>query len=154
MGIVLIVVSGIGVLLYGYFLMDKLDDYLNGGGFSGAPQAWESKGILIFSDLPDKMELQPLLQAASYSHAVVDSPALPPRSVYRAVFALSANDLDNILLCMLAQKAHSTVTVALCNDKQYLRIFQEYPIDKVVLSMEEAFMALLHFQKRQGRKVD
>lgn len=136
MNTILIVVSLVGIIIYGFYLMSRLDRFWENGGFSDVQPDYILKSVLILVDA----EQMPLTKAVLKSkYECVHEPVVPQNTVFKSIYALSQNDMNNILLCAQAQKVDHPFTVALCNNKQYLSVFQDYRIDKVVFSLAEAY---------------
>ncbi len=134
----MIVLVVIGFFLYGLFWMKKVDRFIGHVGFTDAPSALEVKDTLVFADLGQMEETQAALQTSPRAFEYISEPALPEQAAYETALALSHNDLDNILLCAQAKKRYPAYTIAVCNNKRYLSVFQDYHIDSVAFSIGEA----------------
>lgn len=142
MNIALIVISLTGVFLYVFYLISKLDRFIENGGFSDIPQDYVLKDVLVLADTERIPDIQAVEKKRVRLCEYTCEPSMPEHAVFKSVYALSRNDMDNILLCAQAQKAYRTFTVAMCNNRQYLSVFQNYHIDRVVFSLSEAYILL------------
>ena len=63
----------------------------------------------------------------------IDAPSLPREGSYELVLALSASDVDNLLLLTQAKKRFAGVsTCALLSDTMYLPVFEQAGIDYIL----------------------
>ena len=131
--IVLLVIVSIGILLYGYVLMCRLDRFFEGGGFAQAPRAPLHKEILLYGEQPVMDEIRHMLDDQHILYDCTGQPDISQEVVYRWIGAFSKDDADNLLICMMGKRRNSAVrTIAACNDSLYEKVFRQMGISIVV----------------------
>lgn len=132
----------IGIALFGYFIMGRLDAFFAKGGFNDSPLAKVDKKLLIYCARQAELlldKLEPELQRQGIRCGVLTEPHVPPSDDLLAVLALSARDLDNLLLCHEAKHLRSDIyTIALCNDRLYQHFFADAGIDQILTENQPA----------------
>lgn len=130
----LLILSTLGVMLLGFLAINKLDAAIAKGAFGSEPHKPEQKNILLFSEPPILAGLCESFSKEGDCFDCMSEPCPPPGKVYRIVCALSANDLDNLLLCRSAQRATKDVcTIARCNNRLYEGVFRQAHITHVLI---------------------
>lgn len=122
--IVLIIVT-IGIVLYGYLLMHRIDRFFDEQPMGEKPLDLSQKDVLLFGNPEDLKTLCQQLGMASLSFDCVDEPKLCAHTIYRFVGAFSCSDIDNLQLCASAKRDQEDIRiVAKCNDLIYENIYK------------------------------
>ena len=131
--IVLLVIVSIGILLYGYVLMCRLDRFFERGGFAQILQAPLQKEILLYGEQPAMDEIRHMLDDQHILYDYTGKPDIEGDAVYRWIGAFSKDDADNLLICMVGKRRNSAVrTIAVCNDTLYEDVFRQMGISVIV----------------------
>lgn len=122
-----------GILLYGYFLMRRLDQFIERGGIAKEPDEQEKVDILLYGE-PEMLEqLRRALMDAQARFDMTDEPEVPDGTAYRWIAALSKDDERNLLVCLAARRKNAGIrTMAKCNDRVYEEIFRQTGITVVL----------------------
>lgn len=139
---ILIILGVIGTMLFGYFIMSRLDAFFQKGGFIDSPAAKTEKSLVLFcAQQADQLleRLESLLQQHGLRYCLVSEPHVPLPVSVLAVLAISDNDLDNLLLCHEARHVSADIyTIALCNDPLFTKFFRDAGIDRVLTGNQPA----------------
>ncbi len=141
--VVLLVIVCAGIMLYGAFLMARLDRFLAKGGFSGMPEISMEKDILLYGaqDFVDQICLE--LDQAAVTYDKTSEPAVQERTLYHWIGAFSDDDADNLLLCLSARRENGQIrTMARCNDMAYESIFKQMGITVILHKEVSAHLVL------------
>ncbi len=143
---VLLTAATIGVMVFGFFLMTRVDRFLSDGGFEAGAERGDKSVVLVLA--PDA--ILNALEADGkelFSYKKIVEPLVPADTKTTAVLALSDSDLDNLLLCSEARHLHpNAFIVAKCNDTLYLNIFQSVGINQVLSGSFSVGMILAALQ--------
>lgn len=130
--IVLLVIVSIGILLYGYFLMDRLDQFIEQGGFIQDPEVPKEKEILLYGEPETIDEISHALDAAAITHDFTAEPIIKDGMIYHWIGAFSKDDVDNLLICLSAKRKNSGIrTMARCNNTIYENVFKQTDITMI-----------------------
>ena len=130
--IVLITVT-IGIVLYGYLLMHRIDRFFDKQPMGETPLAFIQKDVLLFGNPEDLKTLCQQLGMAGFSFDCVEEPKLCAHTAYRWVGALSRSDIDNLQLCKSAKRDQKDIRIiAKCNDLAYENIYKHIGASKVL----------------------
>lgn len=141
--IVLLIVVMAGILLYGYFLMRRLDQFIEGGGFEREPDEQEKMDVLLFGESEMLAQMHHALMDAQVRFDVTDEPEVPDGAAYRWIAALSKDDESNLLVCLAARRKNAGIRMmAKCNDRVYEEVFRQTGIT-VVLHEGDAAQRIL-----------
>ena len=122
--VAVLVVAMSGILLYGYYLMRRLDRFIAAGGIPESPAARRQSAVLIFGGPEISGTLAASLEEKGITYEVTDHPDLLEYSAFLAVAAISESDLDNLLLCSEAKRLRPDIlSFAICNDMTYKSVF-------------------------------
>jgi len=119
--------------------MLRLDSFIGGGDITNEPPENEQKDALVFAESNTITYAKETFSASELVLEYTEKPYLPPNSSYRIIFALSENDLDNILICLQAKRLSNTYAIALCSERIYQNIFEEAKIEHIVYDLSSAF---------------
>lgn len=89
-----------GILLLGYYAMDRIDKSTECGGSEHNPETHPKDAVLVFGV---GYSIEKLIQQLAYVNITSETtsePSIMELSRFNVVLALSANDLDNLLLWM------------------------------------------------------
>jgi len=128
MGIILIVV-GVSVLVLGFYLKCQFDSFPIKNGGTDVPKV--RPDLLIYGQFDDfEVESNSL---ANHQFAKILTPNLENYSHLYAVVAIGENDIENLMLCTQAKRKNSScLTIALCNEIIYEKLFHDVSVDKVI----------------------
>lgn len=135
----LLIISIIGTILFGYFIICRISKSIESGRFIDSPQGRANHGILVYgvADVAKK------ISEHGIKCQIVTDLVIPENGFFSALFALSANDMDNLMICCAAKKADPDIyIIAWCNDVQHDKIFIEVGAS-YVLSPHETIDGLL-----------
>lgn len=131
--IVLVIVVSVGVLLYGYLLMQRLDRFIERGGFAKEPDEPAEMDILLYGELEMLDEMRRALDDARVRYDLTAEPEVPDAAAYRWIAALSKDDESNLLVCLAARRKNNGIrTMAKCNDRVYEDVFRQTGITVVL----------------------
>lgn len=120
------------MLFFGYYLMRRLDKFLDSGGFSGSTAARTKQAVLIFGEPEIAGPLARHLGKKGVTYRITDRPDISDDAAFLAVAAISGSDLDNLLLCAHAKRLWPDVlSFAVCNDITYKNVFDSTGIDRI-----------------------
>lgn len=145
--IVLLIIVSVGIILYGYLLMDRLDRFITQGGFVKEPEASIEKEILLYGELDIIDEISLALDVTSITYDRTTEPEIKDGSSYQWIGAFSKNDANNLFICMSAKRKNINIrTMAKCNDMIYKNVFKQMDIT-VVLPNEVPVRQILAYFK-------
>lgn len=145
MPILLIIVS-IGVIMYGYLLVDRIDRFMEHGGFTKEPEATTEKEILLYGE-PDTINaIGNALDKAKISHDQTTETEMGNSKAYHWIGAFSRDDEDNLLICLSARRKNNSIcTMAKCNNAIYKNVFVQAGITVILqneVSIEQIIACL------------
>ena len=145
--IVLLIIVSAGLILYGYFLMCRLDRFIAQGGFAKEPEASIEKEILLYGEQEILDEISHALDAAAITYDRTAGPEIKDGTAYRWIGAFSGDDEDNLLICLSAKRKNVSIrTMARCNNMIYKNIFRQMKIT-VILQSEVPVSRILAYLK-------
>lgn len=130
---ILIAIGFLPPLVYIGYLLSKLDKFLDEGGFKTDGNYKEPVAIVLGKTFMAK-EITKLLEKNDISVLNIVEPfLLNQEQNFSYIFALSDNDVDNIVLCRLAKRLFNIEkTICFCNDEKNERIFTKEKIPYIV----------------------
>ena len=124
--ITLLIVTTIGVILYGYALMSRLDRFMQKGGFARQPKVVIENGILLYGEQETIDAICSALDGAEISYDCTSKLETRDDVTYHWVGAFSTDDENNLLLCLLAKRKNKSIRMmAKCNDMVYKSVFKQ-----------------------------
>lgn len=133
---VLLAIVSVGLLLYGYLLMCRLDRFLARGGIITEPKAAAEKEILLYGSRETLATLRPALEDANITYACASEPGAEDATAYRWIGAFSDDDAENLLFCLSAKKKNNGIrTMAKCNDTTYETVFRRMGVTAILRSV-------------------
>lgn len=137
---VLLIVTAAGIVVFGYFLMGRIDRFFSGeknsrdiaSDFFGAGH---KNAVLIFD---------PKTGTAGYPSCDVlpedlvkcvatDEPEIPGSFHFNALFALSGSDIDNLLLCCkVRHRFPKAYLCAVCNDLAHVGLYRDARVNRIL----------------------
>lgn len=131
---IILILGFLGLAALMLFIAGRIDRLIGSGGLSWTPQARLKRGVLLLGDTEEAQAMAGLLaQAEIGCRQFTVKPTLTAEDGYSCILALSANDQDNILLCVEARHYGEDVfTVARCNHPQFANIFAQAGVDRVL----------------------
>lgn len=143
----IIFVSTVVFILFGYFIMDRIDRFLkynNSSNYDNIPHGLidfddEDEKILIFGDNELSHLIKEFCDDKSYSYKdIVDINNLNYNYKYLSLFALSDNDTDNLIISSIGNKVCAIpYTIAICNSIDNLKVYNQFNLEKVLLRDEQ-----------------
>lgn len=122
----------LGIALYGYCLMRRLDKYLNARSISNRSSEIIKQSVLIFGEPETAEPLIRHLEERGITYRVTPRPELSEDTALMAVAALSGNDLDNLLLCAQVKRlCPDALSFAVCNDMTYKNVFNSAGVSRI-----------------------
>ena len=129
--IALLIILSVGVMLYGYMLMGRVDGFMGRGGFLEEHKrvAVPEREILLYGEKNTIGAIGAALEDAAITYDCTDELEIRDEITYRWVGAFSKEDEQNLLICMLAKRKNGSIRMmAKCNDMIYERIFRQMGI--------------------------
>lgn len=124
--ITLLIVTTIGVILYGYALTSRLDRFLQKGGFARQPETVTEREILLYGEQETVDAICFALDGAEISYDRTNKLETRDDATYRWVGAFSTDDENNLLACLLAKRTNRSIRMmAKCNDMVYKSVFKQ-----------------------------
>ncbi len=131
--IVLLVIVLLGIILYGYLLMCRLDRFIEQGGFMAEPDIHTEKEILLYGEKETVDEISHMLDGAAVTYDYTPELDIQNGTSYRWIGAFSEDDEDNLLICLMAKRKNSAVrTMAQCNNVIYETLFKQTGITVIL----------------------
>lgn len=136
---VLLIITTLGVILLGYLVMCRLDNFLEEGGILDSPQGRANQGVLVYG-APDVTEK---INRAGMKCRNLTTPTFPEDGFYSALFALSGDDRGNLAICHAAKHTDPGITIiARCNAPELRDVFETMGANRL-LGTGEPIDALL-----------
>lgn len=125
----LLIIVSVGIILYGYLLMCRLDCFIERGGFTKESDASKEKEILLYAEKEIIDEIKLVLDNADVTYDCTTEPEIKDSTIYHWIGAISNDDANNLLICLSAKRRNSSVcTIAKCNNIIYESIFRQMGI--------------------------
>lgn len=136
---ILLAVTTVGLLVLGFFVMRRLDDFIERGGILDSPQGRANQGILIYG----APEVEEKIHRIGMKCKILIDPIFPEDSLYSALFALSQDDCANLALCQMAKQTDPGITmIARCSAPKLQGVFEAMGVSRL-LGSEESVDPLL-----------
>lgn len=130
---VLLVISMLGVAVLGYVVMYRIDRFIQRGGIIDGPQGRVHQGALVYG-APDIAER---LQKTGIKCRNLTEPVYPEDGFYSALFALSPDDIENLVICRAAKQADPGIyIIARCNVPRLDGVFKDAGAKRVLRAGE------------------
>ena len=130
---VLLAMVSIGVMLYGYVLVRRLDRFLQRAEMEKEPEATVHKEVLLYGQGEPADRIGHALQEAAIAYDRTAEPDIRDGALYHWAGAFSDSDADNLLFCLWAKRRNENVrTLAQCNDRMYENVFKQAGITVVL----------------------
>lgn len=134
----ILIAAGLFFVVLGYYLMGKLDRFLHRDSQVRSPK--RPPDLLLFGnpEKPDDFTGYPMFPGLFVER--IQSPGTLGRfPEFRALAAIGSADLDNLLLCSMVQKQkRNCITIALCNDPVYEKMYQDLKVDFLLFEKPSA----------------
>ncbi len=139
-----LVIAFIGIFLFGYYLMFRVDRFLSAEGFTDGPAVVSAKHtILVYGETELAEALVDYLREKGVTYLVTNRPDIPENASFLAIAAVSKNDTDNLLLCSQAKKLWPGVILfAVCNDLTYKNLFDFTGVNQIFTGSYETSVLL------------
>ncbi|MEA4933787.1 MAG: NAD-binding protein [Lawsonibacter sp.] len=135
----LLFITTLGVILLGYLVMCRLDNFLERGGILDSPQGRVNQGVLVYG-APDVAEK---INRAGMKCRNLAALPFPEDGLYSALFALSGDDRGNLAICHAAKHADPGITIiARCSAPELRGVFETMGANRL-LGTDESIDALL-----------
>lgn len=132
---VIAMVSIIVLMISGYFLMDRIDNFFVGN--SGATDEFpvDRRSALIFTDHCSEEEICELFDKLKFSYYLTEDSFIPENLDFATFFAISSDDGENLFMSrMIKRRSKDVWVVAKVNDYVYVDLYHKLGIDKVITS--------------------
>lgn len=130
---VLLILTTLGVVVFGYCIMGRMDKFLRNMDFEDDDREEKNSNVLLFASKPDFSSFETSLTDKKISYISTYEPDIPDNMQIMTVLAVSNNDLDNLSLCCKARHLFpNAFLIAKCNDMLYHGIFKETGIHRIV----------------------
>lgn len=126
--IALLIITSVGVILYGYMLMGRMDRFMERGGFAGELKsiAVLEREILLYGGRKTIDAITSALEDAAITYDHTNELEIKDEVTYHWVGAFSKDDESNLFICMLAKRKNESIRMmAKCNDMVYENIFRQ-----------------------------
>lgn len=137
---VLLVITALGILLLGYLIMRRIDNFIAGGGFVESWEGRKKMGVLIFgSHAAACAALNAGIQCTELTE-----PALPQdNGYYSAIFLLSEQESENLVLCRAVHREDPDLLIIVrCADTRLKEVYTKLGACHI-LSPDEPVEAML-----------
>lgn len=142
MSVVLAIISFLCVVIFGFFIMDKLDSFISKGGFvqeSKTDDYPKKDNLIIIVYLGRNLSGSTLSftehEKLSIDY-ITDVSEIQDMSKLEYLLALSDNDYENLVISSIAKKRKDDIQIgAVCNELKNKRLFDMMNI--TILSPEE-----------------
>lgn len=94
-----LVIATLGAVALGFFIMRRIDAFIEGGGFLDSPHGRANAGFLVFGSHAEAERLR----RAGFRCVETEVPDIVAEVRYAALFAVSDSDEDNLLMCRNAK---------------------------------------------------
>ncbi len=113
----------------GFWFMKKLDRFLNRQKAHAPEKADPEEAALLFGGTDSAKEMEKILSRKGIPCLRISQESEIDRGlVYCCLFALSDNDLDNMMICRIGERilgVPGDKMVSLCNSAEHRKIFEE-----------------------------
>lgn len=118
---ILLIISTLGVMLLGYVVMLRLDNFLAKGGVLDGPHRRANRGILLYG-APDAKER---ICRMGLKCTTLTMLSFPEDGFYSALLALSRDDGGNIAICHAAKCSDPGIAIiARCNAPELRDVYE------------------------------
>ncbi|WP_312938971.1 hypothetical protein [Oscillibacter sp.] len=136
---ILLAATTVRLLVLGFFVIQRLNNFIERGGFLDSPQGRANQGILIYG----APEIEENIHKRGMKCRILTDPIFPEDSLYSALFALSQDDCANLALCHTARQADPGITmIARCSAPNLQDVFEALGVIRL-LRAEESVSLLL-----------
>jgi len=136
---ILLAVTTAGLLVLGFFVMRRMDNFIERGGILDSPQGRVNQGILLFG----APAVEEKIHKIGMKCKILTEPIFPEDGLYVALFALSQDDKKNLSLCHMARQADPGITmIARCSAPNLQGVFEAMGVSRL-LGPEESVDPLL-----------
>lgn len=130
---VLLIIASIGVILLGYLVMCRLDNFLERGGIPDSPKGRANQGVLVYG-APDVAEK---INRSGMKCKNLTTLPFPEDGFYSALFALSGDDRGNLAICHAAKRADPGITIiARCSAPELRGVFETMGANRLLATGE------------------
>ena len=144
---ILLIIAMIGMILFGYLVMCRIDNFLERGGILDSPQGRANQGVLIYG-APDVAEKMCKMGMKCRN---LTTQSFPEDGCYSTLFALSDDDQGNLAICHAAKRADPEITiVARCSTPKLRGVFEAIGADRL-LDANESIGPLLAELRGAGK---
>ncbi len=126
---VLLLIMTVGMILFGYLFMWRIDNFLGRGGIIDSPQGRTNRGVLLYG----APEVSRKITEAGIKCKTLTDLAFPEDEYYSALFALSWDDDKNLTICHAAKHADPGILViARCNLPELSGVYEAAGVNKLL----------------------
>lgn len=118
---ILLILSTLGVMLFGFFVMLRLDNILAKGCILESPHSRANQGVLLYG-APDAKEK---ICRIGLKCTTLTMLSFPEDGFYSALLALSGDDGGNIAICRAAKRSDPDIAIiARCNAPELREVYE------------------------------
>lgn len=126
---ILLIISFVILLVYIGHLVSKLDKFLEKEGIKAQDDEIGPVAIVLGGDDLAKQVTQLLQKNGISVLSLIEPFMVQQEQSFRYLFALSENDVDNIVLCKIVKKVYNIENIiSLCNDRRNEGLFMSEKI--------------------------
>lgn len=127
----LLIIGIVSFLIFVYFMMCCLDDFIERGGIVDSPQGRFNHGVLIYGSI----EIIEKLKIFGVNYRQLISPVFPEDGYYLMIFSMSPDDEKNLSLCLEARHSDPDIyIVAQCRSPYLYNAFKDVGADYIINS--------------------
>jgi hypothetical protein len=127
----LLITGIISFLIFVYFMMCCLDNFIGRGGIIDSPQGRFNHGVLIYGskDIIEK------LKKFDVNYRYLINPVFPDDGFYLMIFSMSPDDEKNLSLCLEARHSDPDIyIVAQCRSPYLHNVFKDVGANCIINS--------------------
>ena len=134
-----LIVCTAGVLLFGYYIMVRLDRFMENGGFADSAQSRAKHAVLLYGDPELTGVAAGCLDSRGVTWRAAPSAPLADNASFLAVIALSRRDTENLALCRQAKRlCPDALTFAWCNDADDAFLYADAGVNRAPTGSADA----------------
>lgn len=130
---VIIIVSMIMVIVFGFYLMVLVDDFLDANYIKSLQEMNTSKMVLIFTDHSSKEAFESICEDPRCNCCIIDNSIFPDSEKLSVFFAISSDDSENLFMTKLAKKRNKDLRVVVkANNIIYKDLYRSIGVDRIM----------------------
>lgn len=119
----MLAVTALGIIILGYMIMRRIDNFITDGGFVDSREGRRKMGVLIFGSHAAACAAL----SAGIQCTELTEPALPQDNCYySAILVLSERESENLALCRAARQEDPDICIIVrCADSRLKEVYAE-----------------------------